>query len=80
MAIFFLSDDKDITAKIDPSFSAAVFDYDVTIPDPDTEITEYIATLQLRPYTINDATTIKITSEADVSNRDYFVGKKEQRA
>ena len=73
--IFFLFADEEITAKIDPSFSTAVFDYDVTIPDPDAEITKHIETLQLKPRAINDAATITITKQGDAKDENYFAGK-----
>ena len=73
--VFFLSGDKEIKAEVVPPFSALVFNYEVTIPDPANEITEYIETIQLRPYAINDTATITITKAGDSPAQNYFVGK-----
>ena len=74
-ALSFLSEDEEITASVTPSFSVSVFDYDVTIPDPDAEMTKYVETLQLKPRAINAAALIAITKESDDREQNYFVGK-----
>ena len=67
--IFFLSEDEELTVRVDRPFSTVVFDYAVTIPDSD------IATLQLKLHAINDATTTTITKQGDAKDENYFAGK-----
>ena len=70
-AVFFLADggDEEVTIEVNAPFSPLVFEYDITIPNPD------ITAVQLKPFAINDNATITITKQSDDSAPNYFANK-----
>ena len=70
-AVFFLADggNEEVTIEVAAPFSPLVFEYDVTILNPD------INAVQIKPFVINDNATIAITKQSDVFAFNYFANK-----
>ena len=70
-AVFFLVDggNEEVTIEVAAPFSPLVFEYDVTILNPD------INAVQIKPFVINDNATITITKQSDDPAPNYFANK-----